>query len=111
MSPRIRARRAKLPVPTEKQVQHAVKDLLRKLGCRVYDTSQPMRALITPGVPDLIVFHPLRGLLFIECKAHGGKQSEAQIDFQRLSEHAGIPYIVGGVEETLAFLVGGHRES
>jgi hypothetical protein len=97
--------------PSEKQVQAAVKEMLGKIGCRVYDTSQPMRALITPGVPDLIAFHPRRGLLFIECKAPGGKLSEAQEDFQRLCRQAGIHHIVGGVEDVLAFLVGGHDGS
>lgn len=96
--------------PSEKQVQADVNDLLGKIGCRVWDTSQPMRALITPGLPDLLVFHPKRGLLFVECKAPGGKQSEAQEDFQRLCSRAGVPYIVGGVQEVLAFLVGGHDE-
>lgn len=91
-------------VPTEKEVQRHVKKLLALFGVGVYDTSQPFKAAITPGVPDLICFCQRRGLFFVEVKRPGGKQSEEQAEFQRQAEAAGVPYILGGVDEVKAFL-------
>jgi hypothetical protein len=58
----------------------------------------------TPGVPDLIVFHPTRGLFFVECKRPGGRQSNAQCEFQLYCAAARIPYILGGATEVATFL-------
>ena len=88
----------------EKHVQRAVKDLLRQMSIAVYDSSQPFAAKITPGVADLICFCPRRGLFFCEVKRKGGKQSPAQKVFQTHCEAAGIPYILGGVDEVSEFL-------
>ena len=88
----------------EKHVQRAVKGLLGQMSIAVYDTSQPFAAKITPGVADLICFCPRRGLFFVECKRKGGKQSPAQQVFQRHCEDAGVPYLLGGVDEVTEFL-------
>lgn len=83
-----------LPVATEKQVQHAIKKFLDQIGCAVYDTSQPFRAAITPGVADLVVFHPTRGMFFVECKKPGGRQSPPQRVFERQCFGAKVPYVL-----------------
>lgn len=88
----------------EKQVQESVKRLLRLYGVAIYDTSQPFRAAITPGLPDLICFCEKRGLFFVEVKGSDGKQTAVQKVFEMLSMRARIPYILGGVEEVATFL-------
>ena len=91
---RLRAR----DVVNESQVQSAVKRLYRSMGCKIYDTSQRRRADITPGIPDLIVFHPGKGLQwFHEVKVEGGRQSPAQKRFERDCIAAKSDYILGGV--------------
>lgn len=89
---------------TEKEVQHAVKKLLAFARVVVYDTSQPFRAAITPGLPDLICFCPKRGLFFVEVKRDGGRLSQAQFDFGSYCAAFEVPYIVGGVTEVAEFL-------
>ena len=79
---------------TERQVQAAITDLLKKqLGMAVYDLSQPRATCQTPGLPDLIAMG--RGLiLFIEVKRPGGKQTAHQRQFQREVEANGGVYVV-----------------
>lgn len=78
----------------EKAVQRAVYQLLVKCGCAVYWMSQARETRQTPGVPDLIAIHPLRGLAFVECKAPNGRMSRAQRLFQHLCGEANITYIL-----------------
>lgn len=80
--------------PSEKAVQTACKRYLRLVGAQVWDTSQPFRAAITPGLPDLLVFLPRQGLVFVECKAPGGRLTPAQRDFRDACQAAGVPYLV-----------------
>ena len=77
---------------SEKQVQHAIVDLLKKqLGFACWNLSQPRATKQSPGLPDLIAIG--RGLiLFIECKRPGGKQTEYQKTFQREVEANGGIY-------------------
>ena len=83
----------------EKAVQAAVKGLYVRFGCSVYDTSQPFRALITPGVPDLMVFSAkARAFWFHEVKAADGKPSEDQLVFLGRCQLAGIGHVLGGVD-------------
>ena len=89
---------------SEKDEQRCVYHLLVKCGCAVYWMSQARETQQTPGVPDLMVFHPLRGFAFVEVKAEHGRLSRAQREFQHLCGEAGIEYIVGGVEEVRDWL-------
>lgn len=52
---------------------------------------RPMSKYTMTGVPDIIV---IKNGIFIglECKRKGGKQSDAQIEFQRRTELAGGKY-------------------
>src|SRR3990167_9806075 len=45
------------------------------------------------GFPDLVIFHENK-LYFIEVKTPTGKLSTEQLEFKKLAEGAGIPYIV-----------------
>jgi hypothetical protein len=77
--------------PTEKQVQAGVVKALRMLGAAVWDTSQPHRAKITPGLPDLLVFHRGR-FIFAEVKRPGGRLTPAQRTFRDECEAAGVAW-------------------
>ncbi len=93
-------------VGREKLEQSAVRRILAAHGVAVYDTSQPFRALITPGVPDLICFCPRRGLFFVEVKAPGGRPTPAQLEFRERCTAAGAQHVLGGANEVLTFLEG-----
>lgn len=86
---------------TEKQIQSACKKLLKAMGFAVWDTSQPFRAQITPGIADLFVAG--RGYnAWIECKAGYNKQTPEQKEFQReVTEHGGI-YVLAYSEQDVA---------
>ena len=77
--------------PTEKQTQAGITKALRMLGAAVWDTSQPHRAKITPGLPDLLVFHRGR-FTFAEVKRPGGKLTKPQKVFRDECEAAGVPW-------------------
>lgn len=86
---------------SEKEEQLAGKRLMRRLrpDARIYDTSQPHQAKITPGLPDWLVFDPELGLFFYEWKAEGGRLTEAQEDFRDACQQAGVAYYHGTVRK------------
>lgn len=70
----------------------------------------------TPGQPDIWAFVPnrqrtTRQLVAIECKAPHerrtpeSRMSDAQTEFRDLCVAAGIPHIVGGLNEVIAWLL------
>lgn len=113
---RARAYRPK-PIP-EKQVQRQIVNLLRSMGAAVYviGTTRPRGDMPgtrqTPGIPDLYAVLPRRGHgeaqdLWIEVKRRGGKLRPEQERFQQQCREAGIPHVVGGVDDVIRYLVGG----
>lgn len=89
----------------EKSVQHAVKQLYCQCNCVYYDTSQPFRAKITPGMPDLLVFHAQKQeMWFHEVKPLGGRQSKEQSGFEHLCELTHQTYLLGGVDVAIEHL-------
>jgi hypothetical protein len=64
----------------ESQVQRQIVDGLRARGAYVFVTHGPMNKPVHPGVSDLVAVFPER-VLFIECKAPGGRVSEEQREF------------------------------
>jgi hypothetical protein len=88
----------------EKEVQKRINQRLRQLGIAVYWMSQARETGQTSGVPDILAFDPIRGMFWVECKAKGGRQSEAQREFQQRCEWAGIPYVIGGLQEVEEWL-------
>lgn len=114
-------------VPTEAQVQERVKAVYRAVGCVVASFSQGWRpggkrhatTRQTKGIPDLYVFPPVRyrepfdgcrvpvtplAPFWHETKRPGGKQSPEQLAWQRECEARGVGYVLGGVDEALAYL-------
>jgi hypothetical protein len=101
---------------SEKAIQRDVVGLYRSVGARVWDTSQPFRALITPGMPDLwVVIRIRRGYhrggkvklshgFWHETKRPGAKLSAAQERFKKEAAACGLDVVVGGVSEGVAYL-------
>jgi hypothetical protein len=95
---------ARVPVPTEKEVQRRIVKRLGEVGCAVYSTSQARASKVSAGIPDLICIDPHHGIFVVEVKAEGGKQRPEQRVFQERWEQAGGKYILGGLAEVEAFL-------
>lgn len=112
-------RKLKTPIPLEKNVQRAVVDLYRRVGCWVEIRSQGYRAEAggtrqTKGIPDLMVWPNNTVWIvsrpdeprpwFHEVKRPGGKQTEEQAAYQWRCKQFGIGYVLGGVPEAMAHL-------
>jgi len=90
----------------ESEEQRRVTKLYRTVGGEVWSTSQPFRAALRPGIPDLIVFFRGRGvMLFHETKSARGKQSLEQRRFQRAATDCGLRYVLGGETEAREALI------
>ena len=105
----------------EKAEQAGIVKLAMSLGGRVYVLGTRRRAgdyqgtMQTPGIPDLLVFLPVRWhtsgeavgyrQLWIEVKAATGRLSDAQNTFQGLCAMSGQPHVVGGVTEFCGWLI------
>ena len=89
---------AKKYLPTEKEVERGIIELLRTLGFSVYKTSQPRVPLVTSGIPDLLVFGPDSDpqFFFVEVKTErkGSALRPSQLEFQAECQRAGIDYFV-----------------
>lgn len=99
----------------ERIEQAGIVKLLRSLGATVYVLGMTRRrgdhpgTMQTPGLPDLLAFirRPDDGpvLLAIECKAVGGRLSEAQRGFRALCQQAAVAHVVGGIDAVIAWLL------
>lgn len=70
--------------------------LYRAATCVVYSTTEVRPVRATPGLPDLLVFHPRSGRCWAhEVKATGGRLSPAQQRFRLVAESCGLPVVVG----------------
>ena len=94
------------PDQLEKAEQWEVVKLYEAVGCKVISFSQPRATMQTEGIPDLRVYCERKGLSWWqECKRpNGGRQSDAQLDFQIMAERCGEIYILGGFREAYAHL-------
>jgi hypothetical protein len=63
----------------------------------------------TPGVPDIIGILPGGRWLGVECKSAKGKQSPAQIGFQKRASGAGGLYLLTRSAAELAEQLGGRK--
>lgn len=113
------------PRQRERAEQTAIVQLLRSLGAKVYTLGTTRRrgdyhgTMQTPGLPDVIAYikrktwldadTPLDGitrrLVFIECKAPGGRLRSEQVEFRGLAIAADVAHITGGVNEVIAWLI------
>jgi len=114
--------------PLEKHEQAQILKLLLSMGAMVYvlgtrrprgrncprcglflEESQGTRQ--TPGISDLLVFlkdpHAVGGrtLVWIECKRHGGRLTEAQQTFRETCLAAQIDHVVGDLDDVIAWLI------
>lgn len=94
----------------ERAIQRDVIRVYVSFGCTVRATSPGRRGGTrnAPGLPDLIVFPPLRAWpplpFFHETKTLLGTLSAAQVAWKRDCEARGMACIVGGTEAALIHL-------
>lgn len=82
----------------EKEIQADVRKLYIAYGCTVYSLSQARASKQSPGLGDLYVIHERCGAVWWhETKTPRGKQSPAQLEFQRLHWGTGVEMAVGGI--------------
>lgn len=75
------------PGVSEKDFQAALVDYARLRGWMVYHTYDSRRSV--PGFPDLVLVHPVRGVMFRELKTDKGRVSKAQRDWLAAINKAG----------------------
>ena len=89
--------------PLEKEIQRVCFQYLRLQGIFAFKTpntgtyKQKTGHYIpaqTKGIPDAIMHWPLDTISYIEFKAHGGKLSDSQKEFQTQCEQDRIRYFV-----------------
>ena len=87
---------------TERDVQTAIVEVLRKMGWEVRPTSDKRRSIM-PGMPDLYCRHYGRKRrVWLEVKGPGGKPSQDQLDWiERERAAGGEVHIVYSLEEAL----------
>lgn len=91
--------------PTEKDVERQLDRLMQTLGWKVIRLSQPRRSMVSIGLPDRRYLSSVhRHSFWCEVKRPGGKQSDKQKEFQAMVESAGDDYVLGGVQEVMAYL-------
>lgn len=91
----------------ESEIQRQGVALLRKLGGRVWVTSQRRASSVTKGVPDVMAFFPGKRLFFFwEAKASKGILSDDQLKFATTCWESGVEYVQGdltALEDHLRF--------
>jgi len=88
----------------EKDVQAQVAGLYVQVGFDVTNLSQVRASMVRCGIGDLFLMR--EGLAaWHETKLDGGVQSLEQERFEAACRRQGIPYVLGGVYEQLAWLV------
>jgi len=107
-------------VPSEKQVERAIREYLELHGWIVYKTDageaaraareRGRRGSLHPGAPDLIALKGGRGFA-VEVKRPGGRlRSSQRLEHARLAD-AGVPVVVAyGLEDVERFLRSGRIE-
>ncbi len=101
-----------------KATQRAVAKFYRLIGrCIVYENSDPGQRKgkdgrrgapgRTPGMPDMIVYHPPTGShWWHESKAGRGRLMDSQLTHQRISQSCGLRVVVGDTNAAANTLIG-----
>lgn len=91
----------------EKRAVWRWKTALEQMGFHVTLTSQPHRALMTKGIPDMYLRHTRWGLrLWVEAKAGRRKATDSQRAWGEMERESGGHWIVAhSLDEILAKLV------
>jgi hypothetical protein len=77
---------------TERDLQSLVLDVARLAGWKHYHTHNSKHS--PSGFPDLVLAHPLHGVIFVELKSEQGKVSEKQRSWLSTLSMAGATYYV-----------------
>jgi hypothetical protein len=94
------------PFADREHVEQAeIRRIFIRRGAKVYWMSQKRKSGQTKGVPDLLIFDPHRGLVFVEAKGAGGKARPEQVEFREHCIAAGVHHVLGGVQAVRAFLL------
>ncbi len=100
-----------------KATQRAVAEFYRKIGrCIVYENSDPGQPKgksgqrgtpgRTPGLPDMMVYHPLtNSAWWHEAKAGAGRLTLDQLGHQHVAESCGLRVVVGDMESAADYLM------
>ena len=101
----------------EKLEQQRICTLLKSIGAAVYVLGTRRKrgdyqgTMMSSGLPDLLCFLPGSPIvtapqaLWIEVKAARGVRSPAQHLFAEYCASASVPYLCGGLDEVITFLV------
>ena len=101
-----------------KATQRAVAKFYRLIGrCTVYENSDPGQRKgksghrgapgRTPGLPDMMVYHPpTRSHWWHEAKAGSGRLTKSQVGHREVSESCGLPVVVGDTDAAARTLTG-----
>lgn len=112
----MRARRPAAPVPTEQQVQYAIRHALTMLGLRcerlnsgamaaTYKGRTRFLRFTFAGCTDLVALLPDGRTLWCECKRPGGKLTEDQAAFRDDCKRNNVPWVLGdSVDAVLSYL-------
>jgi hypothetical protein len=91
---------------TEKRIQQRIMLLLRAAGFRVFNLSQARATNQSPGLPDLLLMHPVLGVeATFEVKAPKGRVSAPQQEFSDLREKCGRRHLIGGYDVVETWLL------
>ncbi|HAJ32486.1 MAG TPA: hypothetical protein DCK79_03835 [Candidatus Atribacteria bacterium] len=85
------------PIPNETSIKKQIKDYLSYLGWYSFPLMQGLGS--QKGLPDRIAIKDSR-VLFLEIKTLKGKQSEGQIEFEKIiKSYGGEYYVVRSIED------------
>lgn len=105
-NPRRKKPAAPARAPLEKEIQSAIRDMLRAYGFRcerlnsgatqaVYKGKARFFRYGFEGCPDLIALLNDGRVLFVECKRPNGKLTMAQEEFRNECRRRGVPWCLG----------------
>ena len=86
-----------------------MRNLIHTLGGSCYVLSQSQKLYGSPGIPDCWCMFG-DGAFWVEVKVGKDSLSAHQQVFKERCEGAGIPVVVGGVDEVVAFIKSGEGE-
>ena len=90
----------------EQAVLEAVMEAARFGGWLACHHPDSRRMAGDPGLPDVVLAHPRRGVLFVECKARSGRLRAGQARWRTVLEAAGAAVVAVRPGEQLRLLAG-----
>lgn len=78
----------------EKRLRKEVIKYLRKKGCKVFRIENSICGINNIGIPDLLFFHDIKGMVWCELKSLYGVLSPEQESFRKLCLQSNINHLV-----------------